>query len=317
MNVFCILAKLFIIYMIHSWFLIANPVSGNKKLSKNWKEIEQLLNEKNIDFSYAFTQYSKHEIELVHTAIQQGYRNIISVGGDGTLHHVVNGIMKQRYVKTSDITVGVIPLGTGNDWIKTYNIPNNIKKTINLIAGNSTILQDIGHLKLSKTSAYFNNVAGIGYDGYVVNKLNKLKKFGSVAYLLSGIAGLLLYKKTTFKIDINNQSFETKCLMTLFGICKYSAGGMQLTDYKDSTNGLFDITIAKNLSFCNLLFNLKKLYSGLITKHKKVETHLSNELLITPINFNNQPFIQADGELIGQGKVKASVIKGAINFITP
>ena len=301
--------------MIHSWFVIANPISGNKKLSKNWKEIEQLLNKKNIDFSYAFTAHSKHEIELVHTAIQQGYRNIISVGGDGTLHHVVNGIMTQRYTKTSDITVGVIPLGTGNDWIKTYNIPNNIKCAINLIQQQKTILQDIGHLELENTTAFFNNVAGIGYDGYVVNKLNKLKRFGAIAYLLSGIAGLFLYKKTAFKIEVNDKLVETKCLMTLFGICKYSAGGMQLTDYKESIDGLFDITIAKNLSLGDLILNIKKLYNGLITKHKKVETYLSNKLLITPVSLENKPFIQADGELIGQGKVSASVIKNAIQFV--
>ena len=301
--------------MIHSWFVIANPISGNKKLSKKWKEIEQLLDEKNIDFSYAFTAYSKHEIELVHTAIQQGYRNIISVGGDGTLHHVVNGIMTQRYAKTSDITIAVIPLGTGNDWIKTYNIPNNIKIAINLIQQKKTILQDIGHLELTNTAAFFNNVAGIGYDGYVVNKLNKLKRFGAIAYLLSGISGLFLYKKTSFKIEMNNKLVETKCLMTLFGICKYSAGGMQLTDYKESTDGLFDITIAKNLSLADLILNIKKLFNGLITKHKKVETYISNELLITPVSIKNKPFIQADGELIGQGKVTASVIKNAIQFV--
>lgn len=301
--------------MIHSWFVIANPISGNKKLSKKWKEIEQLLNEKNIDFSYAFTAYSKHEVELVHTAIQQGYRNIISVGGDGTLHHVVNGIMTQRYVKTSDITVAVIPLGTGNDWIKTYDIPNDIENAINLVKKKKTVLQDIGQLELINTTAYFNNVAGIGYDGYVVNKLNKLKRFGAIAYLLSGIAGLFFYKKTTFEIEVNNKLIETKCLMTLFGICKYSAGGMQLTDFKYATDGLFDITIAKNLSLLDLILNIKKLYNGLITKHTKVETHLSNTLLVTPTSIKTQPFIQADGEIIGQGKVTATVIHKAIQFI--
>ncbi|CAM1350001.1 diacylglycerol/lipid kinase family protein [Tenacibaculum insulae] len=301
--------------MIHSWFLIANPVSGNKKLSKNWKEIEQLLNKKNIEFSYAFTAYSKHEIELVHMAIQQGFRNIISVGGDGTLHHVVNGIMTQRYVKTSDITVGVIPLGTGNDWIKTYNMPNSIENAIDLIQQKKTILQDIGHLKLTNTTTFFNNVAGIGYDGYVVNKLNKLKCFGPIAYLLSGVAGLFLYKKTDFNITIDDKLIKTKCLMTLFGICKYSAGGMLLTDYKDTTDGLFDITIAKNLSLFDLIKNLKKLYNGLIIDHKKVETHITNTLLITPNSADNLPFIQADGELIGQGQVTATVIHKALQFV--
>ena len=65
--------------MSTSWFIIANPTSGNRNFSKQWKEIQQLLNNKNIDFSFAFTQFSKHEIELVDTAIQQGFRNIISL----------------------------------------------------------------------------------------------------------------------------------------------------------------------------------------------------------------------------------------------
>ena len=83
----------------NSWFIIANPASGNKNFSKIWKKIEQLLKNKNLDYSFAFTQFSKHEIDLVQNAIKKGYRNIISVGGDGTLHNVVNGVMLQRYVK--------------------------------------------------------------------------------------------------------------------------------------------------------------------------------------------------------------------------
>ncbi|MGK0447258.1 MAG: diacylglycerol kinase family enzyme, partial [Polaribacter sp.] len=148
--------------MSNSWFIIANPTAGNRKFSKHWKEIQQLLNNNKIDFSYAFTQFSKHEIELVSAAIQQGFRNIISIGGDGTLHHVVNGVMLQRYVKTSDITIAVIPLGTGNDWIKTYNIPCNIKKAVEIIHQNKIISQDIGVLETeNKTISYFNNVAGL------------------------------------------------------------------------------------------------------------------------------------------------------------
>ena len=141
-----------------------------------------MLNEKNIDFSYAFTANSKHEIELVHNTIQKGYRNIISVDGEGTLNGVVNGIMMQRYVKTSDITKAVIPLGVGNDYIKTYDIIDNIKKSIDLIKQKKTILQAIGRLKLTNTNTYFKNVASLGYDGYVVNKFNKLKWFGPIAY---------------------------------------------------------------------------------------------------------------------------------------
>ncbi|CAM1350397.1 diacylglycerol/lipid kinase family protein [Tenacibaculum halocynthiae] len=301
--------------MTKSWFLIVNPTAGNGNFNKLWLEIKHELKIQQIEYSFVLTNYHKHEIDLVHEAINKGYKHIISVGGDGTLHHIINGIMTQNEVESNQITVGIIPLGTGNDWIKTYNISKNIKEAILLIKKENTVYQDIGFLQLKNTSAYFNNVAGIGYDGYVVNKLNKLKRFGPVAYLLSGIAGLIFYKKTTFTIAINNQIVSTKCLMTLFGICKYSGGGMQLTNYKSPNDGLLDVSIVKNLTFLNLLFNLPKLYNGLITKHKKVNTYLSNELLITPQNIEQSIYIQADGELIGTGKVKVTLCKEAIRFV--
>lgn len=298
----------------NSWFIIANPTSGNRNFSKQWKEIQQLLNNKNIDFIVVFTQFSKHEIELVQNAIQKGFRNIISVGGDGTLHNVVNGIMLQRYTKTSNITIGVIPLGTGNDWIKTYNIPNNSKKAVEIIAIKNTILQDIGVLETeNKIISYFNNVAGLGYDGYIVNKLKTLKRFGAIAYLLSGLAGLLFYKKSIFKIIFDDKIIKTNCLMTLFGICKFSGGGMQFTKDVNSSDGLLDITIAKNLNIFDLILNIKKLYSGEIVYHKKVETYKTKKITVIPQT--SKPFIQADGELIDTGKVKVTIIEKAIRFV--
>jgi YegS/Rv2252/BmrU family lipid kinase len=297
-----------------SWFIIVNPSSGNRNISEQWEKIQQLLKTKKIDFSFAFTQFSKHEIELVDKAIQNGFRNIISIGGDGTLHHVVNGIMQQRYVKTSDITIAVIPQGTGNDWIKTYNIPNDIEKAIEIISKKKTILQDIGVLETENNIvSYFNNVAGLGYDGYIVNKLKTLKRFGSIAYLLSGLAGLLFYKKSVFKIIFDDKTIETRCLMTIFGLCKFSGGGMQFTKDVNSSDGLFDITIAKNLNLFDLVFNLPKLYSGKIVHHKKVETYKTKEIMVIPQT--TKPFIQADGELIGTGKVSVKIIEKAIKFI--
>ena len=300
--------------MSKSWFIIVNPYSGNRNISEQWKEIQQLLKTKKINFSFAFTQFSKHEIELVDKAIQNGFRNIISIGGDGTLHHVVNGIMMQRYVKTSNITIAVIPLGTGNDWIKTYNIPNSIKKSIEIIHKKKRILQDIGVLETEdKRISYFNNVAGLGYDGYIVHKLNKLKRFGSSAYLLAGLYGLLFYKKSTFKIIFDEFIIEKNCLMTLFGICKFSGGGMQFTKDVDPSDGLLDITIVKNLNVFDLIYNIKKLYNGKIVHHKKVAIFKTKEITVIPKN--TKPFIQADGELIGTGKVIIKIMDKAIQFI--
>ncbi len=297
-----------------SYFLIVNPSSGGGHFDKKWEKIQQLLNVYQLDYSFSFSEYSKHEIQLVDAAIKQGFRKIISVGGDGTLHYVVNGIMRQRYVKTSNINVGVIPIGTGNDWIKTYRIPNSIESAIQIIAKNHTTIQDIGMLIVpDDTVYYFNNLAGVGYDGYVVNKLNSLKKLGSISYILSGLYGLLFYKKPQFKILIEGSVIETTCLMTLFGICQYSGGGMQMTKNADPQDGLLDITIAKDFTFFDLVLNLKKLYNGAIVHHKKVENYKTSELEIIDIN-NQKPFIEADGELIGTGSLKVGIQPKAIRF---
>ena len=299
---------------VNRWFIVANPTSGNRNFSKKWKLIQQLLRDKNIHFSSSITQFVKHEIELVQNAVKQGYRNFISVGGDGTLHHVVNAIMLQRYVKTSDITIAVIPLGTGNDWIKTYNIPNNIKKSIEIINQKKTILQDIGVLETADQKlTYFNNAAGLGYDAYIVNKLKKLKSFGSLSYLLAGIYGLFFYKKSIFSISFDDKKIETNCLMTVIGLCKFSGGGMQFTKDVDASDGFFDITIAKNITFLDLVLNINKLYSGEIVHHKKCETYKTKEICVQPKN--HKTFIQADGELIGTGKVTAKILEKAIKFV--
>ncbi len=300
---------------IDSWFLVLNPNSGTQHFQKSWKRIQETLFIQNIDFSFYFTQYSKHEILLVEDAIQQGYRKIISVGGDGTLHHVVNEIMQQRYKNSSEIKLGVIPMGTGNDWIKTYGIPKNIEQAIQIIKAEHTDLQDIGMIELEDSSKeYFLNMAGIGYDGYVVSKLKSSKKLGSIAYVISGLQGLLFYRKSWYAFLIDGNKREEKCLMILFGICKYSGGGVQMTKNPNPKNGLLDITLVKKISFFDLVLNLPKLYNGKIVYHKKVENFKSTSLKIIEKS-ENKSFIEADGELIGIGSLEVSVIPKAIQII--
>jgi diacylglycerol kinase (ATP) len=299
---------------INTWFLIVNPNAGNKNFKKSWNKIKYLLKLKNIQYSFAITQYTKHETILIKEVIKKGYRNIISVGGDGTLHHVVNGIMTQRYIKTSEIKLGIIPLGTGNDWIKTYNIPNSIEKSIDIIKKNSTIFQDIGCITLQNgKKEYFNNLGGIGYDGYVVKNLNYLKKIGSLAFLLSGLYSLFSYKKTKYSISIKNKTIQEKCLMIIFGICKYSGGGLRITENPNPTDGLLDITIVKDISFFDVLINLPKLYNGTIVHHKKVDNYKVKDVKIIN-NYNS--IIEADGEIIGNNSLNVSIHDKAVQFFT-
>lgn len=299
------------------WFLIVNPTSGSFSGKRKWKQISTTFAAKNIPFDFAFTTKPQHEYELVIEALEKGYRKLVSVGGDGTLHHVVNGVMQQQIAPIETIKVAVIPLGTGNDWVKTYKIPKNIEQAVSIIKQEHISFQDIGQILLTNTSkkVFFNNVAGIGFDGYVVQKNERLKFLGAASFLISTVLSLINYKPTDFTVAFDQTKIQTKSLLTIVGICQYSGGGMQLTKDVDPTDALFDISVAKNFTLWNLLRNVIGLFNGNITNHSLVETHKTKEINISTAVDN--VYIQADGELIGTGGFTATILPKALAFVVP
>jgi YegS/Rv2252/BmrU family lipid kinase len=298
------------------WFVIVNPTSGNGSSRRNWPKIKAELKLNAFDFDFAFTNYANHSKELVQKAIIQGFTKIISVGGDGTLHNIINGIQLQTNINPSTIQVGIIPIGTGNDWIKTHCIPLNIKKAISIIKNGTIKQQDLGKITFidePRAAIYFNNLAGVGFDGFVVSKVGAYKYLGALAYLIGAVVGLFSFKNFNTTITLNDAEIKAKSLMVLVGLCKYSGGGMRLTETPNPYDGLFDISIAKNLSKLEIIQNLLNLFNGKIVKHPKVETFKVSELSIV-IDSKDKPYIQADGELIGTGNIKIHIIPRAFSF---
>ncbi len=298
------------------WFAIINPTSGNGSSRQKWPQIENLLKKNNFDFNFAFTEHENHSQELIQQAIKDGFLNIICVGGDGTLHNIVNGIMSQTSLSSNEVTVGMIPIGTGSDWVKTHNIPNDFEEAIQLIKNGNKKIQDLGKIEFldeDRNPVYFNNLAGVGFDGFVVSKVHKYKHFGALAYLTGAVLGLFSFKNFNSKVVVDSSEIHSKTLMILVGLCNYSGGGMQLTKDANPFDGLFDISIAKDIGKLDIIKNLSKLFNGKIVNHKKVETLKSNAISIT-IDEEGLPFIQADGELIGKGNIKLSVSPKAFSF---
>ena len=300
------------------WFVIINPTSGNGLSKKKWPKIKSLLEISHFNFEYAFTTHSKHSIEIVQLAIKKNIKRIICVGGDGTLHNIVNGIMTQNEVPSTEINVGVIPIGTGNDWVKTHNIPKDIEAAIHIIKRGDLAKQDLGRIVFqnsSKPPIFFNNLAGVGFDGFVVSKIEKHKHIGALAYLYGTLLSLFSFKNFHSKVSVNSEDISGKTLMILVGICKYSGGGMQLTNTPNPFDGLLDVTIAKDLNKFEILKNLAKLFKGTITNYNKVIA-LKTKLVTIEINQKKLPFIQADGELIGSGNIEIGIIPKAFSFYT-
>jgi len=299
------------------WFVIVNPVSGNGKAKKKWQPIYDELIKQDFKFTYAFTEYEKHSIKLIKNAIKHGITKFICVGGDGSLHHMINGIFHHsKTINSKAIKVGIIPIGTGNDWIKTYGISKNYKKAIQTIKKEKTFLQDIGKITLTHSNkvVYFNNLAGIGFDAHVVNYVHKFKHLGFIAYLVSTLVSIVNYKRSLLEIKFNKQIIKQFSLLFLIGICKYSGGGMQLTNYTSSNDGKFDITYLDKINLITILKHIGKLFNGKVTDLPFVNSYITSKASIKVLD-DKKTYIQADGEIIGTGDFKVEILPKAIAFI--
>lgn len=300
--------------MNNTWYIIFNPTSGGGKSKNKLNNILALFNKYKLNVASVSTQYPHHEEKLIADAIKKGFTKFVCIGGDGTIHHMINGIMNQSYIASNKIKLAVIPTGTGNDWVKNYNIPIHTEKAVRLIQYSNSVLQDIGRLTMLKDNKqiYFNNAAGIGFDAYVVKNLKHYKKWGSLAYLFAALFSFKTFINGRFTFFMDNKKAETPIFLISIGICRYSGSGMQLTDYKHHKNGYFDVTLIKSIKLLKVILNILKLYNGNIERLKEVESYRVQELKTIG---NTSSYIQADGELIGIGDVHISVIPQAIQFI--
>lgn len=304
------------------WFVIVNPNAGRKKGEKDWNQIKTLFQQSEIQISSIFTKHQGHAIDIVKKAIQDGFRKFIVVGGDGTLNEAINGILSQNTIPSNEIIIGMIPVGTGNDWGRMYQIPNDYQKAVELIKNEKTFVQDAGKVsywdKDGQKLRYFVNMAGMGYDALVAKKTNIMKAKGGggpFAYLINLFLGLIQYKFTFLELSIDGKEvFKGKVFSMNIGICKYNGGGMMQLPYAEPDNGLFDITLIKKTNKLKVITNIKNLYDGSFVRMPEVETFKGKQisLLSKP---KNTIFLEADGESLGYSPMEFAIIPKSIKLL--
>lgn len=302
--------------------VIVNPNSGSRKGLKDWGLISKLLVQYGIEFDNIFTEHKNHAIEISRKAVQDGYKKIIVVGGDGTMNEVINGIFLQDKIPTKHIKIGMIPVGTGNDWGRMYGIPNDYKEAIKILQKNQTFIQDAGKISYENAEThtrYFVNMAGMGYDALVAQKTNSMKekgKGGPFAYLINLFLGLLQYKFIHMMIEVDgDQKFNGKVFSISIGICKYNGGGMMQLPDAIPDNGQFDITLIKKASKFKVITNIKNLYDGSFVKIPEVERYTAKKVKIIA-RPQHSVFVEADGESLGHSPLEFTIIPKSICLIS-
>lgn len=305
--------------IMKEWLAVVNPNAGIGKVRRDWDHISQLLEKEEIDFHAVFTNGPLHAVDIIEKHVAQGFRKIISVGGDGTMNEVVNGIFAQQSVPTTEITLGVISVGTGNDWVRTYDIPLDYEAAIKILKKEKTLIQDAGTVKYYNSNRermrYFINMAGLGFDGLVAQKTNadKIRGRGNpMLYLKNLISSLFLYKSCGTKIIVDGKVIRDKVFSVGVGIGQYNGGGMRQAPDAKTDDGLFDLTVIKDLTKLSVVANVRRLYNGTIKKYKRVESFLAKHIVIesdTPI------LLEADGESLGHSPFEFNIVPQSVRVI--
>ena len=303
----------------NEWFTIVNPNAGNSKGKKDWDRISALFAKEKILISFRFTEKKGQAVEFVREAIGSGFRKIISVGGDGTLNEVVNGVFTQNFCSSKEIVIGMIPVGTGNDWGRMFGIPLVYEGAVNVIKENKRIPHDIGIISYYDGSEqhkrYFINIAGLGFEALVVNRTNKQKDKGrsnQAIYFYNLLSSLVSYKKPEVNITIDGKTSTCKIFSINVGNGRYCGGGMRQTPDALPDDGLLDITVIKEMDRIEVIRSLKLLYDGTILSHPKVDGYRSDNLTVSS---ETLVFAEADGESLGHTPVEFSIIPAGINVV--
>jgi len=301
------------------WFIIVNPNAGNGKGKKDWERISGLFGKEEIPVQVKFTTKKGQAIDFTGDAIEKGFRQIISVGGDGTLNEVVNGIFSQDKVSPGQVTIGMIPVGKGNDWGRMFGIPLVYEGAVKVIKERKTMLHDVGIVSYYSGSEqqkrYFLNIAGLGFEALVVKKTNRQKdkgKSNQALYFYNLVSSLLSYKITDAEILIDGKRNSAPIFSINIGNGRYCGGGMRQTPDAMPDDGLLDVTVIREMGRLEVIRSLKLLYDGTILSHPKVDGYRCKNVKVTS---ESLIFIEADGESLGHTPAEFSIIPSGINVV--
>ncbi|MBQ9661327.1 MAG: diacylglycerol kinase family lipid kinase [Bacteroidales bacterium] len=306
-----------------AWYFIVNPRAGSGKTMSEWVPAERLLEQKGVPFVTAMTDHKKHATELARDAAAEGYRRIAAVGGDGSLHEVLGGICSwcaASGVPTEEFCLAVVPIGSGNDWIKSCGVPDDVKSVVNLIASEAFGRMDIVRASSGEGRiSYMANVGGIGFDSHVCERVNRQKE--------RGMRGRMIYldalRHTMFHLSPiaisvvadGEAVFSGEAYSLALGNGPWSGGGMRQVPLAVNDDGQLDYMIVPRAKLRSLVAEVPRLFSGTAHESGLIRTGRCRMLQIAPLDGRSADIIELDGEIEGCLPLQVEITGRQINVL--
>ncbi len=223
---------------------IINPISGGKAKQGLPAQILRSLDLQKFEPSFQFTEREGHAAELAKQAVEQGFKLIVGVGGDGTLNEVASALVH------SEVPMGIIPYGSGNGLARDLQIPLHYKKAI--LCLNQFNLEKIDVLKMN--AHYFFNMAGMGYDALISEAFKNSTKRGFWEYFKLSIQKFQQFVPQTYQLELDGKSLERKAFLISFANSSQYGNNIYISPDSSLRDGQMEVVIVEPLNWRELLY---------------------------------------------------------------
>ncbi len=292
--------------------LIVNPVAGRGRVAAALPRIEAALRDADLAYGMAVTRGAGDATRAARAAMEAGGRFIVAVGGDGTIHEVVNGMLTpDGRPRREGAVLGVIAAGSGSDFVRTFDLPGDSVAACARLTGEATRPLDIGkvtyvdHSADEPATAFFANIAEAGIGAAVVDRAARLpRSAGRSRYLAALWMVLPGFRPARIRLEVDGRAFGGRVHNVVVANCRYFGGGMQVSPKSVPDDGEFEVLAFKGPKSQSFTFT-PKVYRG---------THLPDadivELSAARVGIEAEPAlpIEADGELLGTTPAAFEVI---------
>jgi YegS/Rv2252/BmrU family lipid kinase len=290
------------------WVFIVNPVAGNGFAPTLVEKIKEMIRKLGLQADIVFTAKKGHASQLSKQYAENGYTYIIGVGGDGTINEIATPL-----ICMNDIIVGLIPGGTGNDFIQITGFPGRFdEKHWETFFEHNVMSMDVGQCN----GKVFLNGMGLGFDAQVAAENytapGEVKRGGKNKYIWHILKTLLFFKEKKMTVISEGKKSETDCFINTVSVGRRFAGGFFLTPEAIANDGLLDVCSIKRLSLLQRLRILLMVPKGTHIKDKKVNYYKTERLLL---EFAEKVPFHVDGELYFSERFEISLLPCALRII--
>ena len=286
-----------------------NLIAGQGRCKELFPKVKDELDRRGIAYDLHCTNEPLEATDVAEMGIEAGFTHIVAMGGDGTVNEVVNGLIG------SEATLGVIPAGTGNDFIRMTGIPADPHDAIDvLVEGGRVRVIDLGYVAKDR---YFVNGLGIGIDAQVARDVLKMERLrGAPAYLCAAVKEVFRFKAFPVTLSGEEWSEEVECISLGIANGKYCGGGFRLAPRAAIDDGLIDIAAIEDFVKLERLIRLPQARKGTHLKLSRVHYRQEQTVVVSsPVRL----IAHVDGEPyhLPRNEFHATVVPKALRVLVP